>query len=444
MKTIRIGSGAGFAGDRIEPAAELAQKGDLDYLVFECLAERTIALAQQEKMHDPSTGYDGMLERRLRAVMPAARAKGTRIITNMGAANPKAAAEATRRVVRDMGMKGLRIAAVTGDDILDHILQGDYRADESGRPISDLGNKVVSANAYTGVEGIVEALAQGADIVITGRAADPVLFLAPQVHEFGWALDDWSALGRGTLVGHLLECAAQVTGGYFADPGVKDVPDMLHIGYPLAEVAADSSAVITKVEGSGGLVSTATCTEQLLYEVHDPSAYFQPDVIADFSKVRFRQDGPDRVAVEGADGRARSGMLKVSVGYVDGWIGEGQISYGGPGAEERGRLAIDLVEQRLAELGPKVLESRGELIGVNSILPGAVSYAPPREVRMRFAARCESRADAVRVGEEVESLYLNGPYGGGGVTKQAREVVAIASTFVPETLVSQTVTILES
>ena len=444
MKTIRIGSGAGFAGDRIEPAVELVEKGALDYLSFECLAERTIALAQQDKMRDPSAGYDGMLERRLRAVLPAAQANGTKIITNMGAANPKAAAEAARRVARGMGIKGLRIAAVTGDDILDLILAGDYTLDESGRPVSDLGNKIVSANAYTGLDGIVDALGQGADIVITGRAADPVLFLAPLVHEFGWARDDWSALGRGTLIGHLLECAAQVTGGYFADPGVKDVPDMLHIGYPLAEVQADGSAVVTKVEGSGGLVSTATCTEQLLYEVHDPSAYFQPDVVADFSGVTFHQEGPNRVAVDGADGRARTGLLKVSVGYVDGWIGEGQISYAGPGAEERGRLALHLVEQRLAELGPAVLESRGELIGVNSVLPGAVSHVPPREVRMRFAARCETKDDAIRIGEEVESLYLNGPYGGGGVTKQVREVVGIASTFVPEELVSQTVTILES
>lgn len=444
MKTIRIGSGAGFQGDRIEPAVELAEKGALDYLAFECLAERTIALAQQAKMRDPSSGYDGLLERRIKAVLPAARANGTRIITNMGAANPQAAAEAARRVAREMGIKGVRIAAVTGDDVLDRILEGDYRLDESGRPVSELGNKLVSANAYTGIEGIVDALEQGADIVITGRAADPVLFLAPLVHEFGWARDDWATLGRGTLVGHLLECAAQVTGGYFADPGVKDVPDMLHIGYPLAEVQADGSAIVTKVDGSGGIVSTATCTEQLLYEVHDPSAYFQPDVIADFSQTRFRQQGENRVAVEGASGRKRTGLLKVSVGYVDGWIGEGQISYGGPGAEERGRLAIDLVARRLAELGMRVQESRGELIGVNSILPGNTSQAPPREVRMRFAARCDSREDALRIGEEVEGLYLNGPYGGGGVTKQAREVVAIGSTFIPENLVSQTVTILES
>lgn len=444
MKTIRIGAGAGFQGDRIEPAVELAEKGQLDYLAFECLAERTIALSQQEKMHDPSAGYDRLMERRMRAVLPPARRNGTRIITNMGAANPKAAAEAARRVARDLGIKGLRIAAVTGDDILDHILEGDYRLDDSGRPLSDLGNKLVSANAYTGIEGIVEALQRDADVVIVGRAADPVLFLAPLVHEFGWARDDWAALGRGTLIGHLLECAAQVSGGYFADPGFKDVPDMLHIGYPLAEVQADGRAAITKVDGSGGLISTATCTEQLLYEVHDPSAYLQPDVVADFSQVTFTQDGPDRVLAEGADGKPRTGKLKVSVGYIDGWIGEGQISYAGPGAEERGRLAIQLVEQRIAELGPTVLESRGELIGVNSVLPGNLSQSAPREVRMRFAARCDTREDAVRIGEEVEALYLNGPYGGGGVTKQAREVVAIGSTFVPEELVSQSVTMLES
>ena len=213
---------------------------------------------------------------------------------------------------------------------------GAFAIAETGVPVRALGDALVSANAYIGAEPIVLALAAGADVVITGRAADPSLFVAPLVREFGWAVDDWPMLGRGTLVGHLLECAGQITGGYFADPGIKDVPSLDRLGFPLAEVAADGSAVITKVAGSGGAITLATCKEQLLYEVHDPARYVTPDVVADFSGVSLLADGPDRVRVDGATGRARPGLLKVAVGYRDGYIGEGQISYAGAGAARAG------------------------------------------------------------------------------------------------------------
>ena len=209
-------------------------------------------------------------------------AKGIKIITNMGAANPVAAAEKTAEVARSLGLRGLKVAAVTGDDVLDAVRAGDYRLDETGETVASLGNRIVSANAYLGAGPIVEALAAGADVVITGRAADPSMFLAALIHEFNWSMEDWTRLGRGTVVGHLLECAGQITGGYFADPGFKDVPDMARLGFPIAEVGEDGTAVITKVPGTGGVVSTATCKEQLLYEVHDPARYFQPDVVADF------------------------------------------------------------------------------------------------------------------------------------------------------------------
>lgn len=357
MKSLRIGTGAGFAGDRIEPAVELAAKGDLDYLVFECLAERTIALAQEARLADPEAGFDPMLARRMQAVLPIAAARGTKIVTNMGAANPLAAARLVRRLARQMGLGRLRVAAITGDDVLDRI--GPLRLDETGAPAAALGGDLVSANAYIGAAPIAEALDRGADIVICGRASDPALFLGPLVHAFGWAMDDWDRLGRGTLVGHLLECSAQITGGYFADPGRKDVPDLARIGFPLAEVTENGDAVITKVAGSGGRVSRASCIEQLLYEIHDPACYLQPDVVADFSGVTLNETGPDRVEVRGGQGRPATGSLKVSVGYRDGWIGEGQISYAGPGCVARGRLAIDLVRQRLAEAGPRVLDTRG-------------------------------------------------------------------------------------
>ena len=436
MNTLRIGSGAGYSGDRIEPAVELAEQGDLDYLVFECLAERTIALAQQARISNPAGGYDPLLSERMRRVLPFVGARQgrrrLRVITNMGAANPLAAAIEVRRIAGELGLT-LKVVAVVGDDVLD-VLRPEQVLD-NGQTLGSLGERLISANAYLGVDGILEALRADADVVITGRVADPSLFLAPQVFEFDWATDDWPRLGRGTLVGHLLECAGQVSGGYFADPGFKDVDDLARLGFPLAEINADGEAVITKVVGSGGRVSRATCTEQLIYEVHDPAAYLTPDVTADFSQVGFVDEGVDRVRAQGAGGRARPAQLKVSVGYLDGWIGEGQMSYGGPGAVARAQLAREVVLKRLELMGVKMHDVRAELIGMDS-LHGPRSSVEPWEVRLRVAARCEARSDAVRVGNEVETLYTNGPSGGGGASKSVRQVVAVASLLLPRDAVN--------
>ncbi|WP_407310199.1 acyclic terpene utilization AtuA family protein [Pseudomonas sp. nanlin1] len=440
MKTLRIGSGAGYSGDRIEPAIELAEHGDLDYLVFECLAERTIALAQQSRRLDPSAGYDPLLSERMRRVLPfvGTGADGTRrrlrIITNMGAANPLAAAGEIRRIAAQLGLTGLKVAALTGDDVLAALLQRPEQTLDNGRTLRSLGDRLISANAYLGAEGIIQALRADADVIVTGRVADPSLFLAPQMFEFGWAEDDWALLGRGTLVGHLLECAGQVSGGYFADPGVKDVPDLDRLGFPLAEIDPDGNAVISKVAGSGGRIDTATCTEQMLYEVHDPAAYLTPDVSADFSRATFAGLGTDEVRVQGANGHPRPDTLKVSVGFLDGWIGEGQMSYGGPGAAARGQLAQDIVLKRLQLTEVACEEIRAELIGMNALHGSDLSgraAGEPWEVRLRVAARCPDQQTAVRVGNEVETLYTNGPYGGGGASKSVRQVVAVASLFLP-------------
>jgi hypothetical protein len=430
---MRIGCGAGYAGDRIEPAVELAEQGRLDYLVFECLAERTIALAQLRRMHDARAGYDPLLAERMRAVLPACVANGVTIVTNMGAANPVAAAAIVREVARELGLAGLPVAAVTGDDVLDLVTGGGFTVDETGEAVESLGDALVSANAYVGADPIVEALAQGARVVVTGRAADPSLFVAPIRHAFGWAADAWDLVGRATAVGHLLECAGQVTGGYFADPGRTDVAGLARLGFPIAEVAVDGRAVITKVPGSGGGVTIATCTEQLLYEIGDPAGYVTPDVVADFSNVRLASDGVNRVRVSGATGRAAPPMLKVALGHRDGFIGEGQISYAGGGAVARARLAGAIVEERLRLIGLRPDAIRRDLIGLDA-LHGAAVTAPrpePYEVRLRVAARTRTRAEAEGIGREVEALYTNGPYGGGGATAGTREVLAIASTFVP-------------
>ena len=440
MKKIRLGSGAGYSGDRIEPAVELAEKGEIQYLCFECLAERTIAIAQQAKMKDPAQGYDALLAARMEAVLPICHKKGIKIITNMGAANPQAGAAKIKQIAEKLNIKGLKIAAVSGDDVLAAIRDQDLTIEETGAKLSTIKDKLVSANAYLGVAPIIEALQAGADIVITGRVADPALFIAPLVYEFGWSLDDWNLMGQATVIGHLLECAGQVTGGYFADPGFKDVPGVGHLGFPIAEVGADGSLVITKVESAGGMVTLATCKEQLLYEIHNPKTYFTPDVVADFTGVKMEQIGKDQVRVSGGTGGAKTGLLKVSLGYVDSYIGEGQISYAGPGAVNRGQLALDIVKERLEFMGVKMQENRYDLMGVDSLHGEKLSAGhDPYEVRVRVTGRTETMAEAVRIGNEVETLYTNGPAGGGGAWKSAREVVAMVSVIVPASLVKHSV-----
>ena len=445
MRTIRLGSGAGYSGDRIEPAVELAEHGNIDYLVFECLAERTIALAQQAKLKDQNGGFDPLLEARMRAALPVCASKGIRIITNMGAANPIAAARKTAAIAAELGLRGLKIAAVTGDDVLEVVLKGPYRLEETGGTVADLGDGIISANAYLGVAPIRDALAAGAQVVITGRAADPALFMAPLVHEFGWAMDDWQRLGQGTVVGHLLECAGQITGGYFADPGFKDVPGLARLGFPIGEVDENGGIVVTKVESAGGRVTTATCKEQLLYEIHDPRRYLQPDVVADFSEVSVEEIATDRVRVLGGRGTAPTGLLKVSVGYVDGYAGEGQISYAGPGALARARLALDIVRERLRMTNVQTSETRFDLIGVDSLHGAELSsrHAEPYEARIRVTGRTTTLSEAIRIGNEVETLYTNGPAGGGGATKSAREIVAVQSVLLPRELVRTEVQFIE-
>lgn len=432
MNTVRIGCGAGYSGDRLEPASELAEKGALDYLVFECLAERTIALAQLCRLKDPNHGFDPLLEERMRAVLPACRANGTRIVTNMGAANPKAAARATMAVAQELGLRGLRIATVFGDDVLELIRNESHLW--TGAP----KDSIVSANAYLGAELICDALRIGADVVITGRVSDPSLFLAPLVHEFGWSPDDWDTLGKGTLIGHLLECAGQITGGYFADPAFKkNVPGLANLGFPFAEVQNSGDALITKLPGSGGIITRHTCIEQLLYEVQDPSAYITPDVVANFSTVTIEECGTNCVRVSGAGGRSSPPDLKVSVGYRNGFMGEGEISYAGSGALARAELAKSVLQERLKPL--LIEEMECSLIGVNSV--HGVTLTPslqhePYEVRLRIAGRCASLKEAQRIAREVEALYTNGPAGGGGASGFTREIIAVESLLLPRYLVN--------
>ena len=437
--TLRIGSGAGFQGDRFEPAIILAEQGNLDYLVLECLAERTIALAQKNKLDNPALGYDPFLKRRIEPLLPLIKKRGIRLITNMGAANPEAAGRAIVDMARQQGIS-IKVAVVTGDDVLAQ-LSPQTHIIESGRPLSSYAN-IISANAYLGVEAMLPALASGADIVITGRVADPSLFLAPMVHHFGWRLDDWPRLGQGTVIGHLLECAGQITGGYFADPGKKDVPHLAHLGFPFAEICADGSAVIGKVAGTGGVINCATAKEQLLYEVTDPSAYITPDVVADFTQVKLIDLGNDRVSVSGGAGRARTDSYKTSIGYRAGFRGEGEISYAGQNAYARAELAGRVISERLGDDFPDL---RIDYIGSTSVHRKSFSpEANPYEIRLRVAALAATIRQAERIGEEVEALYTNGPAGGGAARKFVGEVIGIVSTLVAREKLSSKVTVLES
>ncbi|MBK1786971.1 acyclic terpene utilization AtuA family protein [Prauserella cavernicola] len=424
--TTRIGSGAGFAGDRVEPAEDLLARGGLDDLVLECLAERTIALGQQRRLADPVAGYDRRLPSRFARLLPLAVEHGVRVVTNMGAANPLEGGRVTRGLLDSLGSTAA-VAVVTGDDVLAE-LDLDAPAWETGRPLREHG-EIVSANAYLGADAILPALDAGARVVLTGRVADPSLFLAPLAHRLGWDLADPSAAAAGTLVGHLLECAGQLTGGYFADPGRKDVPGLARLGFPFADVESDGSATFGKLPGTGGMLNRATVREQLLYEITDPGAYRTPDVSLDLFGVGLDERGPDRVRVTGARGRARPDELKVSVGYRAGSKVEAEISYAGPGAHARAALAGEIVAQRLSgtALRPRV-EVRGG----------------PEDCRLRVAATSHDVALLELAGDEVEALYTNGPAGGGGVRVHLGEVVGIVSTLIPRARVRAGVTILEA
>lgn len=433
---IRIGCGAGFSGDRLEPAVILAEKGELDYLVLECLAERTIALAQKRKIQDPSSGYDPLLERRIDLLLEILVRNKICLITNMGAANPEAAAEKVIAIARRKKIS-VKVAAVTGDDVLNRI-DPKEKSLETGKPLEDHG-KLISANAYLGVDGILEALEENVNIIITGRVADPSLFLAPMIHEFGWSLENYELLGKGTVIGHLMECAGQITGGYFADPGKKDIPGMATLGHPYADVFPDGSAIISKVAGTGGAINIHTAKEQLLYEVVNPYEYFTPDVIADFTTVSLSEQNQDTVRVTGGGGKKRPGSFKVSVGYQAFYLGEGEITYAGPNAVARAQLAGTIIHDRLKD---HFTDLRVDLVGESSVHGQKISgITKPYEVRLRVAAKAKSPADAARIGEEVEALYTNGPAGGGGVRKYVQDIVGIVSTLVDRKKVNHKITI---
>ncbi|MEO6017223.1 MAG: acyclic terpene utilization AtuA family protein [Polaromonas sp.] len=434
-----IGCAAGFSGDRVDAAGPvvdtLIARGGPAFLIFETLAERTLALAQLRRRADANAGYEPLLDDLLRPVLARCLQHNIRIVSNFGAAHPHAAAAHIQRMAEELGLAAPRIAVVGGDDLSGPAHRALLRA-QLGSAVDSI--EMVSANAYIGAEAIAAALDAGAQIVVCGRVADPSLAVGPAMSHFGWRADDWDRLARATMAGHLLECGAQVCGGYFADPGYKDVPDLHAVGYPIAEIDADGHCVIGKADNTGGLVSLATVKEQLLYEVHDPAAYLTPDVIADISAAQIEQVGPGRVALTGVRGHPRPPSLKVNVCHEGGWLAEGEISYAGPRAEARARLAADVLRQRLPSLALRV-----DVIGAVSImgddagrLLAATAAGDARDVRLRVAATHADKAQAERLGREVTALYTCGPAGGGGVRTTLTPRLNTLSCLVPREAVA--------
>jgi hypothetical protein len=442
--SISIGCGAGFSADRLDPACALAESGRVSYLVFECVGERTLAHGHRDRMLNPEGGYNTLLKPRMRALLPICKRTGTRIVTNMGAANPKAAAQACIEVARELQLPGIKVALVMGDDITETI-SPDWQLPEVGKTIGKIGHKVIGANAYLGVEHLLPAIECEADVVITGRFADPSLFMAPVVHHYDWKLDDWDRLAAGTLMGHLLECGMQLTGGYFADPPYKSVPDLAHCGYPLAEIDAEGGIVVTKLPEAGGCVTLQTVKEQLVYEVHDPSAYLTPDVIADFSNVDLTEEGRDRVRISGVRGRERPLTLKVTVGFDGGFQGEAGISYSGPGAQGRAELARDILMERITQLHKCAGRLRIDLIGLNSIHGTATTRASDtQDIRVYTTYQDFDRTAVETVMWEVESLLCCGPAGGGGFRGQITPKVVTHSAFVERGMIAAQTQVLEA
>jgi hypothetical protein len=425
---IRIGCGSAYADDWLEPAVALAHSGEVDYIAFDCLAERTMALAHVRRMSDPSAGQDQRISRVVELFAPFLAGGGT-IIGSFGAANPDAAARDVLQGLAKHDVTGLRVGVIHGDDVLDQVLERDLELPEVGSSTRALADRIVSANAYIGADAILPLLQQGARFILGGRLADPSLYVAALCHELGWALDDWQRLGEATLVGHLLECGVHGAGGNFSDPPMRTVPAPWDLGTPYATVTPGGEVTITKLPDAGGAIDGRTVRAQLLYEILDPAAYLTPDVTADFSQVWIEEVGHDHVRVGGAAGRPRPDTLKVLVGLDEGYKGVAEASLGGPGCLERADLAEEIMRHRLARFGDGIERFRIDRHGVSALFEGQIPSGPPAEVRLRLALRARTRDVAEAAVREMEYLYF-GPAGIGGITHSVVPAIGVTPAYL--------------
>ena len=450
-KKVYIASGAGFSGDRFDAAVPLVDHlsscNGPRYLIFEVLAERTIALAQIAKNADPDAGYSPYLDNYLRPILQQVKTHKIKIVSNMGAANPLAAARHVNRLAAELGLAPFKIAVLQGDDLTAYldkqtILQAPTM---EGNRLS--GRELKAANVYLGGDAVAKALAKDVDIVLVGRTTDSALVLGPLMHEYGWAEDDWDSLAAGTICGHLLECGAQVTGAYFADPGFKDVPALAEVGFPLAEIEQDGSFVITKPERTGGCVTTATVTEQLLYEMHDPSCYIVPDVCADVTRLYLTEESENRIKVKGIKGTPRPAELKATVCVDGGFMAETELSYAGLNSLARAQLAGDVVMERMKKSGFNG-DIRRDIIGAYSVLDGgSEQFSSPEtlpfdgDYRLRLSLISASKAPAQKLCDELQHLYCSGPAAGGGFRGSVTPQMASASILLNRALIEPHITV---
>lgn len=446
MKRIRLGSATGWARDRFEPALDLVRRGNIDYLCFDAMSEVTMSAAQVQRMEDNSAvPYDPYLRPRLEPILKECKNSGIKIVTNQGWLDPVAAADEVIGIAREQGLGNLKVAAVVGGILTDRIADMGLDFVETGEPIAQRRSDIVSAEVYLGAEAIVEALRQGADVVITARVADACIYLGPLAYEFGWSFDDHHLIAKGMIIGHLMECGCQVSGGYFADPGYKDVPDLDSVGNPIADVT-EGRVVITKLPNTGGIVSEATCKEQLLYEVQDPARYLCPDVIADLTKVSFREIAENEVEViiDNA-GLPKTPTLKALVGLKEGFMTEEMVLFAGPGAMARAELTKAILLKRFERVALSAEEIRMDYIGINAVHreSSPAPVAEPYEVVLRVAVKTKTRSEAEKLRREIDPLAVNGASGTGKWATSApgsrvRPIVGLNSSLVPRGLVPVT------
>jgi hypothetical protein len=442
VSTVRVGAGQGFWGDWLEAPARLVREGPLDFLMMDFLAEVTMSILQKQRSRDPEAGYARDVVPLLAGLLPDLVERGIRVTTNAGGVNPDSCAAAIAAEARRLGLGGrLRIGVVTGDDMLDRlddlIARGVGLSDmDTGRPLAEVRDRVLAANAYLGAWPVVEALSRGADVVVTGRVTDTGLTLAPLIHRFGWRRDDWHRLAAGTIAGHIIECGAQCSGGNCLAHW-PDVTSLEDVGYPVVEAAPDGTFAVTKHPGTGGTVTVASVTEQLVYEMGDPANYITPDCVADFTTIRLEPQGTDRVLVSGVRGRPATDMLKVSVAYRHGFKAVGTLVYAWPDALAKAREADRVLRARLERLGLRFDELLTEYVGVNATHGPLAGEVPPDlpEVQLRVGARSGDRAPVERFTRELAPLILNGPpsvTGFAGGRPKVEEIVAYWPVLVPK------------
>jgi hypothetical protein len=451
---VRVASGQGFWGDLLTAPVDQVRGGQIDYLMLDYLAEVTMSIMQKQRSRDANAGYAKDFVSLVREILPDLVEKNIKVLSNAGGVNVEGCANAISDVAKELGFGGkVKIGVVTGDDILprlDAFLENgvEIKNMDTGESLAEIRDKVQSANVYLGAQPLVEALGKGAQIIVGGRLTDTGLTLAPLMHEFGWSFEDWDKVATGTIAGHIIECGAQCSGGN-CQFDWQNIPDLANVGFPIVEAFPNGDFVITKHDGTGGLVNIPSVKEQLLYEMGDPKSYITPDVVADFTSINLDDDGKNRVRIFGIKGNANTEFYKVSIAYTGGWKAVGTLVYSYPDAFEKAKLADKILRQRLGKLGLKFDVVLTEFIGVNAT-HGHLAGEPPQdipEVQLRVGVRGQNRADVERFTKEIAPLILTGPpsvTGFAGGRPKVEEIMAYFPALIPKSLIETKVEILEA